>query len=205
MAPKRNYVVLWFGYPIITSLFITWLSTRSLSDAAGFVKIAHKPRAAKFESLELQWNQLAQCFVLGRYLEAENFNNFIIDALVQNSHQAFQEFRTVSGFTTWSLTKLWPAIPDEQGIRRIVLDNMCANPPAGFDGEIQGSWSHHLPGGSNAVISAIFFHDLARVAIRQNALGEQMLPPWEGDICRYHTHKDKPDGYSCTTKMWLEE
>jgi hypothetical protein len=84
--------------PDTFAIFATWLTTNSLDNAMDLADYCHlHPPSTTQDTTrstmqEKRYYQLAKCFLLGEYLQAENFKNVVMSDIVQTSRDYFQEF-----------------------------------------------------------------------------------------------------------------
>jgi hypothetical protein len=84
------------------SIFAIWLTTNSLDNAMDLADYCHlnppsiTQDTTRITMQEKRYSQLAKCFLLGEYLQAENFKNVVMSDIAQTAKDYFQECWTLN-------------------------------------------------------------------------------------------------------------
>jgi len=174
--------------PAIFSIWMSWLWFGSIDNAASLIDLNPTDKSQKEQPQLDQWEQLAECYVLGDFLQAPEFCNAIMDSMLKNAEYYSREFRKLSGTDRQDIEYIWTNTVAGSPLRRLVLDN-AADFQANMDNLKDSPPSYGLQQ---------YFFDLASLVTSNRVQQVTALKPWKKDICAtYHHHPGKPEGYAC--------
>jgi hypothetical protein len=168
--------------------------------------------------LEDQWFKLAKCFVLSEFLQAPNFQNAVTDMLVSN-HRRMSSMGLMAGSRAWETRYVLTNTLDGNALRTILLDNylkvMLTSPHVLKGDEFRTTL---LDNYLNTMLNSpsptepdpehpypCFQECLQELALHANSILPNGLQrknyaqlPWHGEVCRFHVHPGRSEGYSCS-------
>lgn len=179
---RTNTVTLEEDDPKIFSIFLTWLSTGNVKDAAEFLPFDKEDKDASF----LAFDQLVKCFILGNVLGALPFRNKIADFVVLYTRLFLDTHKSIVGAAPDKIQYIWSNTVDGSPLREIVLDNYVAKIGRG-----------HVSAMSSVAGLSDFYCNVAQKAILCLRTTKTPLPSWKKTLCTYHEHPDQLEGYDC--------
>jgi hypothetical protein len=160
-----------------------------------------------------RYHQLAKCFLLGEYLQAENFKNVVMSDIIQTSKDYFQEFwvldnlRRLEGHQTpVENLPLLGVLPDD--IADVYTKTSSNSLLRRFFVDMTAAFLRD--DGPNVAEPRIYFHDAVLPGLQQKApeyaaelfrlinlelfsgeLPTDLTYPWRRNVCHeYHSHTD---------------
>jgi hypothetical protein len=189
--------------PTIVSLFITWALTGDVRNSENFPEIDNSSIEAQEAQAEGHYVLLINCFLLGERWLSPGFKNAIIDIAIETLEIQQKSLGVVVGATREAILTVFSCTPAESPIRKILLDALAYNKakvsPLASDSDstddskcIDEFWSQLV-------------QSLAPHCAPDWSGANTLIPPWDGDKCRFHQHIRTSQGYSCTKREpeWL--
>ena len=179
--------------PEIFAIFMSWLISGELHEAATFIDLPDVATGEKVPAttFNARWNQLARCFILGDFLQAAEFKNTVVDALLEDQKRYSKDYNKLGGTAAREIILVWANTTKDAPIRRIVLD-MAAS---------QIDNLRYLEDEATDAAMQEYLFELASRLIGHRWGRFTAQCPWLKDVCSsYHQHPGMPEGYSCTKK-----
>jgi hypothetical protein len=154
--------------PMHFDVFFQWTYERSIftSDETIFTS-----GELGFSVQSAEWDLLAKAWTLGNYLQAMDFKDAIVDALVDKVAGT-----VVRGANQTMHSIIYPNSTPDDGIRELVVDIAASR------------WTEpYMKTLVADAASTEFFRDLSIAAVKRRGIrtaGE----PWERGTCKYHEH-----------------
>jgi hypothetical protein len=175
--------------PQVFSLFMAWLATGEVENAAEFRELAGEPSTNEWlESAEVLFQQLAHAYVLGDILQAPQFLNSVIDkclSLSKLTGGVGSDATYALGGTQESVKYIFTHTTPQCPLRQLVVDQFIKY----IDVDKVQLIDYSIPEIGE------FCYQLFVAAMRGRGRG--ILAPWQKDACYYHKHDGQPEGYSC--------
>jgi hypothetical protein len=171
--------------PDAFTLFLIWLSTGTIEDSAELIDAANLDKKQDNGALTNEFLRLAECFVLGDALQAQEFCNYIVDVLIGKCNTSTKMLCS----SDEAVEYVWTHTPRSSTLRRLILDNFAADIILDFDAIARPS-----------AAAQEFYFELSKVAITAWRTKSVLLDVWKKDPCLYHKHADHPEGYAYTGK-----
>ena len=172
--------------PALFSIFLTWVVSGDIEKAPS-LRRDPAPQDEEVDSNEDYIQQLLKSYVLGDFLQAEDFQNSVMDLLVQRCKRSSKNPSVCCppGLDPRSINYIMSnSVPDAL-IRRMLFDYWSA--VVDINDEMEASTPKE------------FYHELSMRIIFEFRSGNPLRAPWDKYNCAYHYHSSQPDGYSCTT------
>ena len=131
--------------------------------------------------------QLLKGYILGDFLLAEEFQNSVMDLLITRCNLYVQSYARCVGIDPISISYVISNTPTNSLLRRMLYDYW----------EVIRSRKNAM--GDDIPIE--FYHQLSLYVMAEYEKGRVLNAPWKKDRCVYHSHRGKPDQYSCTKKQ----
>ena len=118
----------------------------------------------------------------------------IMDLFIAKAKSINDKFQNLYGTGATNIEHIWRSTAASSPFRRIMLDlHIAGYAQFGDDGDVGYSQPLQAFYRDLAVAGIVAYHEYDEVEG-----GIQF--PWDGDICRYHSHTGKPRNFSCTKK-----
>jgi len=130
---------------------------------------------------------------MGDFLQAADFQNDIIDALLVNQKRMVHDFNKVGGTEPSKIKLVWANTPPNSPLREIVLQHVV-----GFSG------GHGLENEPVSFELQEYLSELVAKFIKTRLDNTKPTYPWE-NVCNFHVHPCKPKGYSCSNNCSVVE
>lgn len=177
------------------NVFLAWNTTGSIFCASRLPKITKDALpSVKFTEYAALWNTLLECYQLGYYLEAPNFNNAVADAMVDSlkeENNLVIENRSCGWLGTLStqIQKVYDMTDEVSPLRKMVIDQVMAHPGASKrTANIRSEFGEPMA-------PLDFVEELLQSWENLSSEGH-LYSPWQHSRCYYHIH---PDGVDCGT------
>lgn len=197
--------------PDIFTIFLAWITKINIENAEELIEIKihtdeHPVTNDECkESICQRKRQLINCFALGESLESSNFRNSIMDNLI------FLDQRFVTAFNrrlvgeSRDIQDIYRNTRADSLLRKFLLNTIITSVD-------MDSFIGTFPGGSRKVsLPPDFIKDLvhenrAMCQRFEESLETYVLEPLLIEqVCRYHEHPDKPEGYCCDDSEMTED
>jgi hypothetical protein len=180
---RTNIIRLEEDNPDAFAPFLIWLSTGTVEDSAELTDAADLDKKQDSGALTNEFLRLAECFVLGDALQAQEFCNHIIDVLIGKCKISTKMLCSDDKAVEY----VWTHTPKSSTLRRLILDNFATDIILDFEAIAKPS-----------AAAQEFYYELSKVAIMAWRTKTTLVDVWEKDPCVYHKHADQPEGYSCS-------
>ena len=131
--------------------------------------------------------QLLRCYILGDFLQAEEFRNSVMDILILKCELSFKDRVACTGLDSTSNSYIISNTLPGSLLCQMIYDYWSA---------ILGRYSI-----LDDKIPKEFYHEVLNYVIVAHNDRRELKAPWDKDRCVYHSHRGQPDQYSCTTKQ----
>ncbi|KAI9647967.1 hypothetical protein NHQ30_002589 [Ciborinia camelliae] len=205
---------------IAFNIFLAWITTRNIQMAKQIPRInTNDPPAEKLEQYEVLWDQLLECYFLSEYLEAPNFGNTIIDAMIKaqddeqhiwkelqlqreseasrenqdNSTQPSVEMRRILGGKNHQINRLYAKTTSNCLLRNMMVHQIVSwKKSRNIHKKLDAILNEDLEA-KEAAVPFEFTKDLLDFLVkaieREFGYGDQLTTS-AGSYCDYHVHKD---------------
>ncbi|KAE9373854.1 hypothetical protein N431DRAFT_557803 [Stipitochalara longipes BDJ] len=178
--------------PKIFALFLAWVQTGCIESSEYFTQLALNG-TDRSVNIRTQWDQLCSCFVYGDFLQANTFQNRVLDLLVTNIRMQQRHSSTMPRPKEESILYIYEHTTRGSPLRKLILDTIITSP------------THEIPNHdfSNPHLLE-YLVDLATYAIDQAKSSRlegkpcTLKVPWKNDPCSYHHHPGHAAGFYCT-------
>lgn len=134
------------------------------------------------------FRRLLECYILGDFLQAEEFQNHIMDILVPKFKLCTESLRFNDHLMRRDIEYITSnTIPGSRGIREVVLDNTYRMICRDYSLRPQ--------------IPEMFYREIAEYTIELNHEHTAIDEPWGMDCCFYHVHRSQRYEYLCTHRQ----
>jgi hypothetical protein len=193
------------------TVFLVWLTTGSINAASHLV---HMPRLYELEvddqtkyacplispqdmmdEMDERFKQLLECYFLGDSLQAERFQNYIMDSIIdlaKSKHEmpteGIQEFNLLAG-TPAVMKNIYDRTSENSPLRKFLVEYLL------FEGE--GMDASEI----NAYVDFGLQDYISDVLAQSTKLYGQAIDtsPFYPDQCRYHLHSCESEDFVCAT------
>lgn len=193
--------------PVIFSIFLAWLFTGKCQFAEEFIDCSEEDgdqfvdapgsTQGKLDQAEppllhtAQFKQMACCYVLGEFLQAPEFQNAVIDILVENARTQHEFSLFCAGCTNDIILKVYGGTKDKDPLRRLMCDIFAAE-----EGEDSAALKRMIEGETNGLV--LWRNDLLNTMLNNTYPPVTDKFPWQEKVCqRYHQHPGEPKDVDC--------
>ena len=165
---------------------MTWIITGDADNSSELIKLT---TASTKEDFRCRWKQLVDCYILGDFLGATGFKNFIIDKLVSVYKEVWEKFELILATRGHDIAYVCSHTPRDSKLRRLIRDLMTRV-------DHPNKLLVWKPGSEDRFWYLVeHCHELLKRERRGRGGNDKL--PWGENPCRYHEHPGRRANYTC--------
>lgn len=161
--------------------------TRNLTETDAFF-FDDEGRSLDKTGLDNALRLLVYCYTLGDFLIAETFCNDVVDLWIKVARTYMTKVLLIACSSHDLISFMFANLPASSGLCRAFLQIYVSRVK-------KTPYTHRIPLSLPGIPT--FYQELTVFSL--TALGDTKVSlPWKEDLCKFHDHEDKAEGYSCT-------
>jgi hypothetical protein len=179
--------------PVSFKAFVIWMHTGAFGNIIFSAEVEEpepEPNPTDNVIWRLKWLALAECWILGDYLQVNRFCNAVMDQMIPMLQDCFTQARVACCSYKATVDYVYSHTMDKDSPLRLVV----------VDTSIARVNRQRLVGSiSSATTNKEYQSEILNAMVIQARQGERAPDPWSVYVhrCRYHNHKNEAADYKC--------